>query len=370
MTDVTSKNPTLWFFISLFLVSSALLGWLLWPFFSIIVIAAVVTGVFRPVYNRLSTVKGVMSAPFASFLTCALIFLVLFVPIALLVGILSKEAYDLYQAARDAVLGEKIQSLLEGNIWIEKIKLFFSRFNIEISGEELKSMVTQTAKVVGLFLYEQARAIASNMFAFIINFILMLLVIFYLLIDGDRLVEFIVELSPLPREQNDELVQRFKDIAGAVLIGNGLAGLIQGVIGGAVFAFFNFNSPILWGVIMGILAFLPILGIGLVLIPTAVYLFLTSNIAAGIFMMIFYILLSGGVEYIFKPRLVGHRVKMHVLLVFFSIIGGLKLFGMLGIIYGPLIVTGFLTLAGIYHASYQSYLESAENINVPPCADF
>jgi predicted PurR-regulated permease PerM len=294
---------------------------------------------------------------------------VLFIPIALLVGILSKEAYDLYQAARDAVLGEKIQSLLEGNIWIDKIRVFFSRFNIDISGEELKTMVTQMAKVVGLFLYEQARAIASNMFAFIINFILMLLVIFYLLIDGERLVGFIVELSPLPYDQNHELIRRFKEIAGAVLIGNGLSGLIQGVIGGAAFAFFNFNSPILWGVIIGILGFLPILGIGIVFIPTVVYLFLTSKIAAGISMMVFSVILSG-CEYIFKPKIVGHRVKMHVILVFLSIIGGLKLFGMLGIIYGPLIVTGFLTLAEIYQTNYKELVESAENLTHPPEADF
>ena len=359
MPDTTSKNLILWFFIGLFLVSCVLLGWLLRPFISIIVIAAVVAGVFNPVY-KLFVVKGVINPPFASFLTCAIIFFVLFVPIAFFVGILSKEAYDLYLAAKDAVLGDRIQSLLEGNIWIEKIKVFFARFNIDISVDELKGMVSQLAKVVGFFLYDQARAIASNMFAFIINFILMLLVIYYLLIDGARLVDFIVDLSPLPDEQNDALVKKFKDIAGAIMIGNGLAGLIQGILGGLVFTVFGFKSPFLWGVIMGLLAFLPILGIGLVLIPAAVYLFLTSKIIAGIFLTVFYVILSGGMEYIFKPKLVGKRVQMHPLLVFFSIIGGLELFGILGIIYGPLVVTGFLTLAEIYHAHYQGLVESIQ----------
>jgi len=352
MPDVNSKNLILWFFIGLFLVSCILLGWLFRPFFSIIVIAGVVAGVFNPLY-RMFIAKEVITPPFASFLTCIIIFFVLFVPIAFFVGVLSKEAYDLYLTAKDAVLSDRIQSLLEDNVWV-----FFAKFNVDISVEELKRMISQLATVVGFFLYDQARAIASNMFAFIIIFILMLLVIYYLLIDGDRLVTYIVDLSPLPDEQNNALVNKFKDMAGAILIGNGLGGLIQGILGGLTFAIIGIKSPFLWGVIMGLLAFLPILGIGLVMIPAAVYLFLTSKIVAGIFLIIFYVILSGGIEYIFKPKLVGKRVQMHPLLVFFSIIGGLQLFGILGIIYGPLVVTGFLTLSEIYHTHYQGMVES------------
>ncbi len=107
-------------------------------------------------------------------------------------------------------------------------------------------------------------------------------------------------------------------------------------------------------VVMGLLAFLPIIGIGIVFIPAAIYLFLKGRIAASIFFIIFYVVLSGGVEYFFKPKLVGQRVKMHTLLVFLSIIGGLKLFGILGIIYGPLVITAFLTLTDIYRSNYQT----------------
>jgi len=107
------------------------------------------------------------------------------------------------------------------------------------------------------------------------------------------------------------------------------------------------------------LAFLPILGVGLVFIPAAIFLFLKGSIGAGIFFVIFYLVLSTGVEYLLKPRLVGKRVQMHTLLVFLSIIGGLRLFGILGIIYGPLTVTAFLTLTEIYRASYQDMVEPA-----------
>ena len=108
---------------------------------------------------------------------------------------------------------------------------------------------------------------------------------------------------------------------------------------------------------MALLAFLPIVGIGAVFLPAALYLFLQGRVGVGIFFIVFYVLLSGGVEYFFKPKLVGQRVQMHTLLVFLSIIGGLKLFGILGIIYGPLVVTAFLTLADIYESSYRRIVE-------------
>lgn len=352
MPDRSSYDIIFWFFLILFIASIAMLGWLIWPFISIIVLAAVVTGIFNPVY-RFFLIKDKINPPFASFLTCMLIFFVLFIPIVFFVGILSKEAFELYTTAKSAILNDQIKNLLANSKVLEKVNFLLSHFNIEFTGEELNKAISEIGKIVGLFLYEQARSIASNMFAFLVNFFLMLLVIYFLLIDNDRLISFITDLSPLPREQDEKLIQKFKDMAGAILIGNGLAGLIQGTLGGIVFMLFGFKSPFLWGVIMSLLAFLPILGIGAVFIPAAIYLFLTGCIASGIFFIIFYVILSGCIEYIFKPKLVGHRVKMHTLLVFFSIIGGLKLFGILGIIYGPLVVTAFLTLTDIYHASYQ-----------------
>ena len=359
MAERTTSNMILWFFLGCLLVSTFMLGWLIWPFISVIVLGAVMTGVFAPLY-RIMQASGKIRPSIASLIVCCLIFFILFVPTVFFVGVLSREAYDLYVAARNAVISDRFQSLVEGSMVLEKINAVMVYFNIELTGQELYQGISEIGKYVGLFLYGQARAIASNMLAFIVNFFLMLLVVYYLLIDGGRLVAFIVDLSPLPDDQEQKLINKFKDMAGAILIGNGLCGLIQGVLGGLIFYFLDLKSPVLWGVIMGILAFLPIIGIGAVLVPTSIYLFLTGRPGVSIFLIVFYVLLSGGIEYLFKPKLVGHRVKMHTLLVFFSIIGGLKLFGILGIIYGPLVITAFLTLTDIYRASYQYIIETRE----------
>jgi len=356
MLDRKSGDTILWFFLALFLGSCLLLGWLLMPFLSVLILAAVVTGVFNPIYRSMIKMERIRPH-FASFLTCVIIFFVLFVPTIFFVGILAKEAHGLYLMGKSAVISDQIRNLLENSKILEKANLVLSNVGLELTGEELNKALSDLGKRVGLFLYQPAIWVASNIFNFLVYFFFMLLIIYYLLLDGNRLVSFIVNLSPLPDDQDEKLIQKFKDMAGAIIVGNGLGGLIQGILGGIVFALFDLKSAFLWGVIMGLLAFLPIIGIGIVFIPAALYLLLKGRIAAGIFFIVFYVILSGGIEYLFKPKIVGQRVKMHTLLVFLAIVGGLKLFGILGIIYGPLIVTAFLTLTDIYHSSYQKMLE-------------
>ncbi len=341
----------LWFFLAVFLISGMLLFWVLWPFMSIIVLAGVITSAFQPVYRYL----GRLFNPYvSSFITCLLLFLILFVPIAISVGALSREAYGLYQIGKNSAIQDQISSVIENSRVIEKTNQVLSRFNIQLTGEELNRTVSEMGKAMGLFLYEQASAVASNIASFLFYFFFMQMIVFYFFIDGDRLIQFFLDLSPLPHEQDVMLIRQFHNMAGAILIGNGLSGLIQGVMGGIAFAVFGLKSPILWGVVMSFMAFVPIFGTGVILIPTIIYLYLADRIGAAIFFMIFYIVTFGSVEYGLKPRLVGHQVNMHSLLVFLSIIGGLNMFGILGIIYGPLVVAMFLTLTEIYRTNYQN----------------
>ena len=357
MNPQGTPNMILWFFLAVFSLSCVMMGWLLWPFVSVIILAIVVSAIFTPVYKLLNRR---LNATLSSLLTCVLIFIVLFLPLSFLVGILANEAWELYLTARGALQSKPIMELLEKSDIFDKINHFLARFKIEITGEQLNRAIAEVGRVVALFLYEQARSITTNVLRFIVNFFFMLLIIFYLLIDSPRLISFITKISPLPEDQDQMLIQKFKDIATAILLGNGLGGLIQGSLGGIVFALFGLKSPFVWGVIMALLAFLPILGIGAIFVPAAILLFLQGRITAGIFFLVFYIILSGSIEYFFKPKLVGQRVRMHTLIVFLSIIGGLKLFGILGIIYGPLIVTAFLTLSEIYLASYQQMVEPSQ----------
>ena len=356
MEQNLSQRAVFVFFIALFCIAILLAGKLMAPFFAIIILGVVSTGVFNPVFKFFS--KKLTPKP-ASILTCMLVFFVVFIPVVFFFGVLSKEAFNLYAMARDAVFSNQLKDLLESTQVLERFNALLVKAGIEkaVTWDELISPISELGKFVGFSLFEQAKFITSNVFNIVLYFCLMLIVVFYMLIDGDKFIKYIVDLSPLPDEHDEKLFGKFKDMASAVLIGNGLGGLIQGVAGGVLFLFLGWNSPFIWGVIMGFLAFLPILGIGIILIPAAAILMLKSNFAAGISVLVFYAVLSWGVEYVFKPKVVGDRVKMHPLIVFFAIIGGLKTYGLLGIIYGPLIATLFLTLSDIYFSSFQFMVE-------------
>ncbi|MBF0397096.1 MAG: AI-2E family transporter, partial [Desulfobacterales bacterium] len=272
-------------------------------------------------------------------------------------ALLSKEAYGVYLMGKDAASGEQLKNFLQTNRLIEKGIQLAKNLHLNINAQQIYDGIAEIGKTIGFFIFKQSSAIVSNLFQFFVNFFFMLLIVFFLLVDGPSLVSFIIDISPLPKEEDEKLIQKFKDMVGAMIVGNGAAGLIQGIGGGTLFALFGLDSPFLWGVVMVFLAFLPLIGIGLIFVPAIIYLFLNDRVISAVFFIISYVVLSIGSENILKPKLIGDRVQMHTLLVFLSIIGGLKLFGIAGIIYGPLVVTAFLTLTDIYQANYQKIVE-------------
>lgn len=347
-----SPNPlVLRYFLVFFLIVGLLLGRLLWPFFSIIVLSYLLTTIFEPLYNLL---HRRFSKSFSSLVTCVLIIILVFIPLIFFVGALSTEAFSLFKYTKETNWVLKVREYTEQSAILGRIEDFLALFgfHVKLKLGQFSQLFSDFIKVAGHFIYSQASSWAGNILSFIFNFMMMILVIFFLLIDRQRLVDYLLSLSPLPDEQDKRLLDRFEQIAKAIMLGNGICGLIQGVLGGLIFVVFDFGSPLLWGGIMGILAFLPIFGIGLVLIPAALYLFVNGNVSGGIIMIIFYVIISFSIEYIFKPKLVGGQAEMPTLLVFISIMGGLSVFGVLGIIYGPLIAASFLTLAEIYQENY------------------
>ena len=293
----------------------------------------------------------------ASALTCLLIIAIVIIPLVFFVFSLADEALNLYSWGRDSQVGLKLQVFLQESPFILQIQEQLKEVGFIFNPTQVTDTFSYLVKNGGLFLYNQASGWATNILQFLFLFFIMILVIFFLLMDQPKLIDYMIRLSPLPEDENYLLINKFHEIANAILKGNGICGLIQGILGGALFSVLELNSPLLWGSIMAILAFMPIFGIGLVMIPTAIFLALTDRTNEGIFMFVFYIVISFLFEYIVKPKMVGTQVKMHTLLVFLSIIGGLSVYGILGIIYGPLIITAFLTLSDIYLKRYDQRIQ-------------
>ena len=338
------------YFTVVFLISILLLGWVLSPFWQLLVLAFLLAGIFRPIYNWL----GRWVSPWmASILTCGLIVLIVFVPLTFCIGALSSEALSMYHLGKDSNLILKFQQFIQDNTLVGQAQEVLAGFGINFEPSDIAGLFSDLTKMTGLFVYNKASAWAANIMSFVLQFCFLMLVVFFLLIEMERLVGFFTRLSPLPDDQDDLLMNKFLDISGVILVGNGISGLFQGAVGGLFFALLGINSPVLWGAVMAVLAFLPIFGIGLILLPTAVILLLNGLVGKAVFTLVFYVVLSFSVEYILKPKFVGSHVKMHTLLVFLAIVGGMAMFGALGIIYGPLIVTAFLTLSEIYLKEYR-----------------
>ncbi|SHO49977.1 Predicted PurR-regulated permease PerM [Desulfopila aestuarii DSM 18488] len=342
------------YFLLVFLISLFFLGKVLWPFWPILVLSFLLTNLFRPIYVLLCRW---MSENMASVLTCMLITAIVFVPLTLFITSLAGEALSFYNWGRDNLVGMKIQQYLQESEPVRRLQEYLADFGFDFKPASITNFFSYVAKNSGLYLYNQASSWAANIMQFVAQFLMMILVIFFLLIDLPKLMEYIIRLSPLPDDEDRLLLQKFEEIANAILKGNGICGLIQGVLGGGLFSVMGLNSPLLWGCLMAVLAFLPIFGIGLVMVPTAAILAINGNIPAGIFMFVYYLILSLSMEYLVKPKMVGKQVKMHTLLVFLAILGGLSVYGILGIIYGPLIVTAFLTLSEIYLKKYDRYVQ-------------
>ena len=342
------------YFLLVFIISIFFFGRILWPFWSILVLSFLLTNLFRPIYSFISRM---LPDSVASALTCLLIIAIVIIPLVLFVFALTDEALNLYTWGRDSRVGLKLQTFLQESPLILQIQQQLQEVGFKFNPSQVTDTFAYLVKNGGLLLYGQASDWAANILQFMFLFFIMILVIFFLLMDQPKLIDYMIRLSPLPEDENHLLINKFHEIANAILKGNGICGLIQGILGGAVFSIMELNSPLLWGSVMAILAFLPIFGIGLVMIPTALFLMLSGRMNEGIFLLVFYMVLSFSIEYIAKPKMVGTQVKMHTLLVFLSIIGGLSVYGILGIIYGPLIITAFLTLSDIYLKRYDQRLQ-------------
>jgi len=347
MPEDNSKNA-LKYFLVLFALSILMVVKLLWPFLSVLILSLLLTNIFRPVHRLLSRY---FSGQFASLVTCVLIILLVFIPLTYFVVALSQDGIAYFKFMKGINFAAKSKELIQDSAIFQKIQGSLASYGITLNPENLGNHLASLAKEMG-GVVSKISAWAANIINFIVGFSLMILVIFFLLTDFERLAEFFRLISPLPEEQGRQLIEKFQEIAQAIIVGNGICGIIQGTLGGLLFFYFGLDSPILWGSFMAVMAFLPIVGIGAVLLPTALLFLLKGSIAKAAFTAVFYLVLSLSMEYLIKPKLVGRQVKMHTLVVFLAIIGGLSNFGVLGIIYGPLIITAFLTLADIYVKNY------------------
>jgi predicted PurR-regulated permease PerM len=342
--------------ITFYLVLAVALGItlrILAPFFAVILLSLAAAGLVHPGYRRLTLVLGGRQR-MAALLVCALLVAAVLVPMFLTGQAVSREALGFYDMTTQQLADRSLLDLLqERRDVLDRLNRLTEAFGLVLTPQRVYDSLASTGVRLGAFFYRQGVSIAKGLIRLFFGVFFWLLVLYYLLVDGDRVLEWFLDVVPLPAEQQAVVRRRFTEMAGSLVIGNGLAGVVQGVVGGMMFAMLGLPGPVLWGVVMGILAFIPVVGISLIYLPAAAILLIAGETSKAMVLLVVLAAVATMVEYIAKPALVGRRAHLHPLLVFLSLLGGIDAFGAVGLVVGPLMMTGFVTLVGIYRESYR-----------------
>ncbi len=342
------------FFAALFATSVAALAYTLVDFVHDIVLALVLVALFRPLYHRTCRAFG-GHRWLASAAVTLIIVLLVATPLTLLAVALVQQAEVAYGAVALS-LGEGLEGAGPIAWALEHAQNNLAKFGVELSPEYLRALIVRAARAMQEGAFAAGSSVLSNLAALIIHASVLLMIVFYLLVDADRLRDFTFKLSPLPEEEEILLIRKFSQVAKGTLVGNGIGSVAQGALCGMAMWVAGLPSPLFGAAVMSILAFLPLAGVSIVVIPLGAYLFFTDSPTTATLFLVFCLGQAAIFENIVKTKLIGAGAAMPDLLAFLAIIGGLSVFGVLGLLYGPLLATAFLTLTELYFASYQRAL--------------
>ena len=332
------KNiPLVFFLILLLFVSVAffgLIGDYLLACFWAILLSILFHSTFINFKNRFNQNENLAAAA-----TLIVIILLVVIPILLIGSLVIMESIEFFQALENGELN-LLDRAEEWQKTIPIIQDWLESYGVDI--EETKNSFWKSAVQIGRNLAYGAMGITQNMFGFLVQFFVMLYILFFFLKDGNDLVKKLVKVLPLGDKQEWELINRFANVARATVRGSLVVAMVQGSLGGILFWAVGIPGAVIWGVIMTILSLLPV-GSGLIWVPASIILIFQGDFGRGFIVLAFGSLVIGLVDNILRPILVGRGAKMPDYLILLSTLGGLTWFGLSGFVIGPVIAAFFIT---------------------------
>ncbi|ODU62078.1 MAG: AI-2E family transporter [Lautropia sp. SCN 66-9] len=327
-------------------------GAVLWPFYGAVFWGVVLAILFAPLHRRLLR-KMPNRANLAALTTLGLCLLIVILPLTLITASLIQEAAQVYQRIKEGQLNfssyfQQILGMLPQ--WVVNL---LGRFGLDdLAG--LQQRLSEVAARRSQFIATQALQIGQNTFEFIINFAIMLYLLFFLLRDGPALAARIKQAIPLEAAYKQSLFSKFTTVIRATVKGNIAVAATQGALGGIIFAILGIQGAVLWSVVMAFLSLLPAVGAGLIWMPVALYFLATGAIWQGIILIAYGVLVIGLVDNVLRPLLVGKDTKMPDYLVLISTLGGMALFGLNGFVIGPAIAALFVAAWDLFSSPEES----------------
>lgn len=346
-TEPFASTWSRWFFAVFFIFALYMAYRLVEPYLIPIFLAVVLVVVAGPLYQLvLRLVRG--RRALASIITCILLFLIIALPLFFVAGIITSQALDLATTVSHLLGSDQLQNTV--NKGLGRLAPYFERLRdtLGISHADVVENVGKLVRQVSNLIYGNLTVFLKSMTSLVVDFALMLFVTFYLLMDGQEFARKIMALSPLPDETNDDIVGDVLATLRATLKGSVVLALIQGIAGGLGFWVFGVPNALFWGTVMVFASVVPLVGTALVWVPAGIYLIMMSQTGPAIGMMLWCLAAGLTCDNWLRPKLVGGHANLHPLLTFFSILGGLSLFGVVGLFLGPLILAVVLSLLEVY----------------------
>ena len=339
-------------FLLLIIAISLGFAWILWPFYGAVLWGTVLAIVFAPLYRRLLRSMR-QRRNLAALATVMIIVVIVILPLTLITASLVQEASGLYEnfQSGELNLARNFQQVMDAlPTWVANLLDRFGLTNLAEVQEKLSAGLMKGSQ----FLAAQALNIGQTTFELIVRLFVMLYLLFFLLRDGDELFRIIKDAVPLRAEQQHALFSKFATVIRATVKGTIVVAVLQGALGGLIFWFLGIRAALLWAVLMAFLSLLPAVGAALVWLPVAIYFVVTGAVWQGLVLMAYGVLVIGLVDNLLRPILVGTDTKMPDYVVLISTLGGIEMFGLNGIVLGPLIAAMFTVGWGIFSASRQS----------------
>ncbi|MFC1617539.1 AI-2E family transporter [Candidatus Margulisiibacteriota bacterium] len=339
-----------WFFFFILLVVSVIFIIILAPYIIDIFLAGILAHLFKKIHF-LFKIKFHITKHLAAFLSVLVAIIVIFIPLSFIAFLLSNEAINAFKILKNKIPDfEKIFQLLDKIPFMGRIADLIQQFDIQ---GQLTQFITTSSGFIANLIQQTFVNVGFKVF----HLMIVLIVMYFFLIDGKKLFHKILSLSPLQNRDERMLFNEMIKITDATLVGTIIIGIIEGAFGGILFALFGLPSPIFWGVIMTLVSVIPIIGVNSILVPTGIILILTGRIVAGISI----ICLSYGGSTItqnyLKPYLVSRRGGLHPAIVLLSTLGGLSYFGLVGFLLGPIIAALFIATWNQFGRHFQQELD-------------
>jgi predicted PurR-regulated permease PerM len=340
-----------WVLLLLVFFISALFLSMIRPFLMSIFLAGIFSALSYPLYLRFEKwFKG--KRYLASLAAILIIAVVIILPLAVLLGIVTNEAVKVATATKPWVERQIAQpdaafDFLKDIPFIEKIEPY---------RKQILSKTGEMVVIVSNFLIEKLRAIAFGTVNFLLMTALMLYTMFFFFVDGKKLLAKILYYLPLEDRDERLMLDKFTSVARATLKGTLVIGILQGGLAGLAFAVVGIPSAVFWSAIMTVLSIIPGIGTALVWIPATIFLAATGHGIKAVGLAVFCAVVVGSLDNILRPILVGKDTQMHELMILFGTLGGIIMFGIVGFIIGPIIAALFVTIWEIYGTVFKDIL--------------